>query len=208
MENLAEKLKNETGASFDTCYKWLQECGDNYEIAKRIITKYCKSMVNDIKNECKMNPVNEPSTVAEKKEKFIFFSHPMPTYNTPYEKILMKVIKDKFPEYTIINPAEEKYQNFQTNTQQEAMDFFTDLILNKATILIGLPIFTGNYTDGVATEMIFALEHNIPTYSFDKDMNIFELSNVVVGNVGAIHYVKNRKLTLEQTKYVRALGIM
>lgn len=207
MENLAEKLRNETGANLDTCSKWLQECGNNYEIAKRIIAKYCKSIVNDIKTECKPKVVVDPCA-TKNNAKCIFFSHPMSTYNTSYEKLLMKVIQEKFTGYTIINPAEEKYQNFQTNTQQEAMDFFIDLILNKASILIGLPIFTGNYTDGVATEMIFALEHDIPTYTFDKDMNIFDLSKIALGNKGAVGFINSRKLTLEQTKYVRALGIM
>lgn len=128
----------------------------------------------------------------------------MSTYNTPYEKLLLKIIKDEFPEFTIINPAEEKYQKPQFITQQNALDFFKTLIRDRASVLVGLPIFTGNYTDGVATEMTFALEQDIQTFTFDKNMNIYELSSLT----NAIDYIQRKKLTLEETKYVRALGIM
>ena len=124
--------------------------------------------------------------------KELYFAHPMDTYSTPLEEVLLEAIQNKFPDYHIENPNQEYHQEGCRRWQEETshgMSYFYKELLPKMDILVLLAFEDNMIGAGVYGEANKMVEMNKPIYEISRS-----------GNIEKAVIDENRKLSIEETK--------
>lgn len=125
----------------------------------------------------------------------IYFAHPINTYNTEYEIMSIKSIKDKFPNSIILNPGEQQYQDgfkdYISNDPKEYMGYFRDLV-NTCSVIVYLPFRDMKIGAGVRYEIY---------HLHQRFNNIYEINpkNFSIRKVNMNH-VNTNTLTIDETR--------
>lgn len=135
-----------------------------------------------------------PYKLFENNNKFIYFAHPINTYNTPIEKDCIDAIELKFPGFTIINPSDIKYQNefsdYRSKEKENYMPYFKSLV-DKCSIIVYLPFQDYKVGSGVYYE-ICSIENKNNIYQIDAiEFNISKVS---------MEYVEDNKIDVDETR--------
>jgi hypothetical protein len=125
----------------------------------------------------------------------VYFAHPINTYNTKYESLSIDMIKDKFPNSTIINPGEQSYQDsfkeYVNNDPEEYMGYFKDLV-NTCSVIVYLPFNDGKIGAGVRYE-IFHLHKRFDEI-YEINPNDYSIRKV------SMLYVDDNTLSIDETR--------
>jgi hypothetical protein len=90
----------------------------------------------------------------------IYFAHPINTYNTPLETKVLELIQKEFPNKTIFNPNHPYIEHLY---KKKGIEVFRELV-ELCDSLICLPFKNGEIGAGMAKEINWAFEKNIPCY--------------------------------------------
>ena len=131
----------------------------------------------------------------ESKKDIIYFAHPINTYKTDIEKLCIEIIKNHFPNHSIINPSDDYYQldfnKFRADNPTNYMIYFKYLV-DKCSIVVYLPFKDGKIGAGIWYEIHQLIDRSDEIYSID-------LNNKSLNKV-SIDYVDYNKLSIEETR--------
>lgn len=108
-------------------------------------------------------------------KKRLYFGHPVNTYNTEIEKMLLHVIALHFPGHDIENPNKKHHQEgykYYKETTGSGMNYFYELVLPFCDSGIFLPFRDGKWGAGVFGEALFFTERGQRIYEIDCRANI------------------------------------
>jgi len=94
----------------------------------------------------------------------LYFGHPVNTYGTRLEEILLKKISKSFPNYEIENSNQKCHQDgYQQRKEQtgNGMDYYTEEVLPRCDGGIFLPFRDGLWGAGVFAEARFFTERGL-----------------------------------------------
>jgi hypothetical protein len=89
----------------------------------------------------------------------IYYAHCICIYDTEQEKRDIAIIKRLFPNVEILNPNNPEVPE---HYKRKGMEYFRELIQEKCSILIFRALPNGRIPAGVAKEIEYAKEYNIP----------------------------------------------
>ncbi|MCL5018756.1 MAG: hypothetical protein M1416_03265 [Candidatus Pacearchaeota archaeon] len=111
----------------------------------------------------------------------IYFAHPINTYNTDLEKVLVEIIKLGFPRYTLENPNQQYHQEnykFWKENFGNGMKYYFEEILPKMSAGIGLPFEDGMYGAGIFGELKMLSEMGKPIWRISWNGGIREIEKL------------------------------
>jgi len=121
--------------------------------------------------------------------KNIYFGHPICTYNTSLEGILLRAIQRRFSRDTIINPNTPTHQH-NCRKYNNPMHYFYAEVLPYCDKGVFLPFPDGMFGAGVFGEMRWLYNKNRKIYEISSGGHLIKLSKPPT----------QRKLTIEKTR--------
>jgi hypothetical protein len=122
----------------------------------------------------------------------IYFGHPIDTYNTAKECILIECIEKYFPEYDIENPNQfhhqQNYYKYKLEKGNGMLYYFSE-VLPKMMAGVFLPFKDDMFGAGVYGEANFLYQQNKP---------IFEINRK--GIIKTLILDSKRSLSIEETR--------
>ena len=123
---------------------------------------------------------------------FIYFGHPISTYDTDLETRLIEAIQKKFPDKRIENPNhpvhEERYQVWKEETGN-GMEYYFQNILPYMKMGVFLAFEDGMFGAGVYKEAEFLYKQGSLVYEIARD-----------GKITALELDEERRLSIEETR--------
>lgn len=118
----------------------------------------------------------------------LYFGHPINTYDTPLEDILINAIQAKFPDWEIENPNRPHHQHGYREYKRETgngMNYFFARVLPYCGAGVFLPFPDGRWGHGVFQEALFLGGRGRPVHLITTGELIFpaELHTVPVLSV-------------------------
>lgn len=113
--------------------------------------------------------------------KLIYFGHSRMTYDTKMETQAINIIKKHFPDYEIINPKLEKYQNEcrkimgEIHNPGEEIKYFLNLT-KDSEIGCFLQYYEGDWSAGSATEVNYMID-------LGKDVYLVDIENETIKQI-------------------------
>lgn len=153
-----------------------------------------------MKNQRRGNSIREPirkSIRYEKKslcrkQKKIYFGHPINTYNTELEKQLLKKIREIFSGWKIENPNQKHHRNgykHWENTTGNGMNYFVKKILPNCHYGVFLAFRDGKLGAEVFKEAKHLSEKGCPIWQIFAD-----------GTIIRLNLMATQSLTIEETR--------
>lgn len=102
----------------------------------------------------------------------VYFAHPMSTYNTKREAKCIKQIKNRYPDWTILNPNDPIHHQ-ACKACGGGMEYFA-LLVNRCDAVVALPFKDGEHGAGVYYEMNAAFQRKKTIYEIDPDEGIIK----------------------------------
>jgi len=116
-------------------------------------------------------------------KRIMYFGHPVNTYNTELEKILIAKIARRFPDRVIENPNQEKHQEGYDRWKKKTgngMGYYFFEVLPYCDTGIYLPFRDGAWGAGVFAEAKFFYEPWVWTIDADGSIRLVQLETVQV----------------------------
>lgn len=128
--------------------------------------------------------------------KYLYFAHPINVYRTELEQRLLSALASRFPEWTIVNPADPEhgagYERWKRETGK-GMGYFLEEILPKCHGGAIMPFRDGKWGAGVFMEAEFLENRGFPLWLITHRCSIARTS-VAEARSG------NRILTVDETR--------
>ncbi len=118
--------------------------------------------------------------------KKVYFGHPINTYDTTFETLLINSIKRGFPEWYVENPNQECHDE---GYKEFGMTYFFEEVLPEMNAGVFLAFDDGMFSSGVYEEAEFLVKKGLPVYEIDGD-----------GGLTDLVLDESRKLSIEDTR--------
>jgi len=102
----------------------------------------------------------------------VYFAHPMNTYDTELEGELLLELDVAFPGVEIENPNQKKHQQGYKEWSESSgngMRYFFEVVLPECTACVFLTFRDGKWPAGVAKEVDWFLQRELPVFRIDLD---------------------------------------
>ncbi|MEX0877370.1 MAG: hypothetical protein WDZ40_00725 [Candidatus Spechtbacterales bacterium] len=128
----------------------------------------------------------------------LYFAHPVNTYDTKLEEILLNAIAQDFAGWEIENPNQQKHQDGYMRFKEEkgnGMLYFVDVVLPACDGGIFLPFRDSKWSAGVAKEAMYFLYKRLPAWQISLKGNL-----VVTMDLLPRDLAKDKVLSVEETR--------
>jgi len=123
----------------------------------------------------------------------MYFAHPLSTYNTDLENMLIEIIKARFPGYELENPNQPHHQKACQEAKEKtgnAMNYFLNDLIPKMDAGIALPFKDNMFGAGIFAEMEGIYQRKKPIWQIDFQGKIDPLDRMD----------ERRRLSIEDTR--------
>ena len=121
----------------------------------------------------------------------IYFAHPIPQYNSQYERLCQEQISKEFPDSEIVNPNDPAYSRGYKLSGSRGMEYWHQLA-ESCDILVAVP-FTQNrkHGSGVYSEMVHMTRLGKPVYELHRgkfrELDYADIRRLRVGQPRKFH---------------------
>ncbi|MFC1757054.1 hypothetical protein ACFLZC_02790 [Patescibacteria group bacterium] len=124
----------------------------------------------------------------------IYFAHPVNTYGTPLEEMMIIIIQETFPGFVIENPNQEKHrigyakwkEKYENHVVKSGMNYFYDEVLADCEAgTVAMPFADMRFGAGVASETIYTIKKDRNVYLIETPNldNIRDFTEVEIGTM-------------------------
>ena len=127
----------------------------------------------------------------------LYFGHPVNTYNTELEGILLGTIFENFAAWEIENPNQKKHQEGYQRYKEEKGNgmLYFDEVLQNCSGGIFLAFRDGKWGAGVAKEALNLLNRGLPVWQIR-----FVGDVVIIEELESIDFTEENILSVEETR--------
>lgn len=129
-------------------------------------------------------------------DRSLYFAHPINVYGTELEQKLLRALAARFPEWTIVNPADPEHGEAYERRKRETgkgMGYFLEEVLPKCHGGVIMPFRDGKWGIGVFKEAELLENRGCPLWLITCRCSIARTSATEAKE-------NNRILTIEETK--------